>query len=157
MFSNNQNRCSNQPCSNSISGSVENSLFQPERPKNEKRVQIRILGKSAKATPPFGAQRLLSQIQSKKPPPPKNLSNCSLRCVTDKHHIFRRCFAGLTQNSTPFCALIPSRKGCFTLPISVTISAASINSSFAFRPVKTTWVINGFSACKNSTTSSMFK
>ena len=59
------------------------------------------------------------------------------------------------QNSTPACALIPDRNGCFTSVISVTRSAASIRSSFAFRPVKTTWVRGGFSERRNSSTSAM--
>ena len=57
------------------------------------------------------------------------------------------------QNSTPAWALMPDRNGCFTSVISVTRSAASISSSFAFRPVKTTWVRGGFSARRNSSTS----
>ena len=57
------------------------------------------------------------------------------------------------QNSTPACALIPDRNGCLIRVISVTRSAASIRSSFAFRPVKTTWVRGGFSERRNSSTS----
>src|SRR4029077_20346445 len=43
----------------------------------------------------------------------------------------------LAQNSIPCCAFTPSRKGCLIMVISVTRSAAAINSSFAFRPVTT--------------------
>lgn len=60
-----------------------------------------------------------------------------------------------TQNSTPFCALMPSRNGCLTSVISVTRSAASISSGLALRPVRQTWVISGFWVSRNSTTSSM--
>ncbi len=42
------------------------------------------------------------------------------------------------QNSMPCCALTPAAKWCFTSVISVTRSAASINSGLAFRPVTTT-------------------
>ena len=51
--------------------------------------------------------------------------------------------AGRRQNSIPFCAFTPERKGCFTCSISVTRSAASISSSLAFRPVTTTCFIGG--------------
>ena len=42
------------------------------------------------------------------------------------------------QNSIPSCAFTPAAKWCFTATISVTRSAASINSGFALRPVTTT-------------------
>ena len=57
------------------------------------------------------------------------------------------------QNSTPGCALIPARNGCFTTCISVTRSASSISSGFALRPVSTTWVIGGFSSRRKAATS----
>src|SRR6056297_1606736 len=60
---------------------------------------------------------------------------------------------GHVQNSTPICALIPERNGCLTSSISVTRSAISISSSLALRPVRTTWVICGFSSARNCTTS----
>ena len=44
----------------------------------------------------------------------------------------------LFQNSTPFWALMPLRKGCLIIFISETRSAASISSGFAPRPVITT-------------------
>src|SRR6185369_9653677 len=59
------------------------------------------------------------------------------------------------QNSTPACALMPERNGCFTSVISVTRSAISISSSLALRPVSTTCVISGFCVLKNSTTSAI--
>src|SRR5262249_36705362 len=43
------------------------------------------------------------------------------------------------QNSIPFCAFTPSRKGCFTISISVTRSASATISSLALRPVRQTW------------------
>ena len=62
--------------------------------------------------------------------------------------------AGRHQNSTPIWAFMPERNGCFTRLISVTRSAISISSSAAFRPVRTTWVISGFSVRRKSSTSS---
>ena len=59
------------------------------------------------------------------------------------------------QNSTPACALMPARNGCFTSVISVTRSAASISFSDALRPVSTTWVSGGFSAARKPSTSSI--
>lgn len=61
----------------------------------------------------------------------------------------------INQNSMPLCAFTPSSNGCFTSVISVTRSAASISSGFAFRPVRQTCVIFGFSVRRKSTTSSM--
>src|SRR6476660_7116577 len=48
-----------------------------------------------------------------------------------------------SQNSTPGCALMPFRNGCFTCFISVTRSASSINISLAPRPVMTTCCLGG--------------
>ena len=42
------------------------------------------------------------------------------------------------QNSMPFCAFTPERKGCLTSSISVTRSAISISASGALRPVTMT-------------------
>src|SRR6202034_3844106 len=52
-----------------------------------------------------------------------------------KHERARR-HAG--QNSMPGCAFTPAAKWCFTSVISVTRSAAAINSGLALRPVTTT-------------------
>ena len=60
----------------------------------------------------------------------------------------------LGQNSTPACALTPSRKGCFTMVISVTRSAISSNSSLALRPVTMTCLSSGLSRRTSSTSSS---
>lgn len=57
------------------------------------------------------------------------------------------------QYSTPICALMPDRNGCFSNSISVARSAISISSSLAFRPVQTTCVISGFSSRRKATTS----
>jgi len=57
------------------------------------------------------------------------------------------------QNSTPGCALMPFRNGCFICFISVTRSAASINASLAPRPVITTCCIGG-RPCRTGSTSS---
>lgn len=48
-----------------------------------------------------------------------------------------------SQNSTPGCALMPFRKGCFTCFISVTRSASSKSSGGPPLPVITTCCIGG--------------
>src|SRR5204863_9503967 len=58
------------------------------------------------------------------------------------------------QNSMPSCAFTPAAKWCFTGVISVTRSAASINSGLALRPVTTMcWSLRR--ARKVATTSAM--
>ena len=57
------------------------------------------------------------------------------------------------QNSIPACAFTPAAKWCFTLPISVTRSAASIRAGLALRPVTMTWR-SGRRARKAATTAS---
>jgi len=47
------------------------------------------------------------------------------------------------QRSMPFCARTPARKACFTSRIELTVSAASMKSSCAARPVITTCCIGG--------------
>ncbi len=44
---------------------------------------------------------------------------------------------GVTQYSTPFCAVIPSRNPCLRLRISVTVSALAMRRSVAPLPVNT--------------------
>src|SRR6266851_9097358 len=46
---------------------------------------------------------------------------------------------GVHQNSIPLCADTPSRYGCFTTCISVTMSAIALSSGGAARPVSITW------------------
>ena len=58
------------------------------------------------------------------------------------------------QYSTPGCAATPDRNGCFSRVISVARSASSMISACAFRPVRTTCVIAGFSSFRNRVTSS---
>ena len=60
------------------------------------------------------------------------------------------------QNSIPAWAFTPSRKGCFTMVISVTRSAAAISSSGALRPVTMTWR-SGRRARSTATTSATGK
>lgn len=61
----------------------------------------------------------------------------------------------IDQNSMPLCAFTPSSNGCFIIVISVTRSAASINSGLALRPVRHTCVLFGFSVRRKFTTSSI--
>ncbi len=59
-----------------------------------------------------------------------------------------------SQNSTPGCALMPFRKGCFTCFISVTRSASSKSSGGPPLPVITTCCIGGRTRSTGSTSSS---
>ncbi len=95
------------------------------------------------------------------------LSALGVKLTASQHHAAAAVRAGLDapdggtlfwqrrQNSTPACALMPARNGCFTSVISVTRSAASTSFSDALRPVSTTWVSGGFSAARKARTSSI--
>ncbi|KAF1060887.1 MAG: hypothetical protein GAK45_02392 [Pseudomonas citronellolis] len=58
---------------------------------------------------------------------------------------------GSTHSSTPFCARIPAWKACLSMPISVTVSASSIISGLAPRPVTITCCIGGRAWMSEST------
>src|SRR6056297_795365 len=81
------------------------------------------------------------------------LSNSARVCHNLAANSLRR--LNSRQNSTPSCALTPSLNGCLSSDISVTRSAASINSGLALRPVRQTWVMSGFWVSRKSTTSSI--